>query len=176
MSNAQFQQTVSRPGFLSTLLQQRWFFYVSLGLVMFGMLVVASGAWWVYAQVKRVGEMKIDCYCMDMATFMVIEHMRANHGEWPRGWEALDDDFATVSTKISGWTPQDIKSRVEIDWNASPQELTRAKTKYGKPPFTVIWLRNGQIYHFDEPNQAILDYLQTGKSKLDSSPACPITQ
>jgi hypothetical protein len=71
------------------------------------------------------------------------------------------------------WSRDELKERIDVDWTANPHELSNAKPSEGEPPFKVIWLRNGGRYHWEsgEPNQVILDYLKTGKSPLDNSPA-----
>ena len=148
--------------------RRRWFRYWKRVLAAVSAVLLTACIWRVCASINFVGEMKIDCYCLDMTTCMVIEHMRANEGAWPNGWDSLDDDFDKLSAYFgNAWTLEELQRRVDVHWRADPQELARNTTTNVSPPFKVIWLRNGQTYHLNEPNQTILNYLRTGKSPLD---------
>jgi hypothetical protein len=92
---------------------------------------------------------------------MVVEHMKANDGQWPANWDDLVDDFQTcVNGSGRPWQFNDLKKRVTIDWNVNPDELIEQQTG-GKPDFRVIWLKNGTDSYWvsTEPNQIVLNYL-----------------
>jgi len=57
---------------------------------------------------------------------------------------------------------EELQGLVIVDWDANPDELIRAPRREGRPPFRVIYLRNGKSTHYQgrEPNQMILDYLE----------------
>jgi hypothetical protein len=92
---------------------------------------------------------------------MVVEHMRANDGQWPQNWDDLRDDYQTC-VKRSGqpWQFDELKRRVKIKWDANPNDLLVDQSD-GVPNFRVIWLSDGTDSHWShqEPNQIVLDYL-----------------
>ncbi len=92
---------------------------------------------------------------------MVIEHMDANNGDWPKSWDELRDDHQSCIAQRGGpSTFEELQSRVSIDWDADPDEL-RTQHADGTATFTVIKLKDGTADHIsgEEPNQKILDYL-----------------
>jgi len=94
---------------------------------------------------------------------MCIEHMKANDGDWPQSWDDLRDDYQTcVARSGQPWTFDELSSRVEVDWDASPIELLPMAGD-SAVDLRVIWLRNGSDVHWSgrEPNTMILDYLKS---------------
>jgi hypothetical protein len=93
---------------------------------------------------------------------MVVEHMDANDNKWPKGWDDLLDDYRTcvANTGAQPWEFEELKKRVEIDWNANPHDLVSQQSN-GKPKFVAIWLKGGFSSNWAgaEPNQIVLDYL-----------------
>ncbi|MEX1098314.1 MAG: hypothetical protein WED34_19875 [Planctomycetales bacterium] len=90
----------------------------------------------------------------------IIAYMEQHDDMWPTNWEDLRPYARTGPN-----TFEELQERVGIDWNANPEELAKATPLAGKPPFRVIWLKDGTGIHYEgmEPNQMILEYLQQRK-------------
>ncbi len=95
---------------------------------------------------------------------MVVEHLDANDGEWPKNWNALRDDYQTC-VKRSGrpWEFEQLRTRVAVDWDANPKKLINDSDASDIAAFRVIWLRDGTNSYWEgyEPNQIILRYLRS---------------
>ncbi len=108
-----------------------------------------------------------DAYAAWWVADMVIEYMETHDGAWPRSWDDLREPFETC-TQRSGrpWTFEQLRDRVEVDWDADPNELATKPVEGSGPPFKVIWLRNGGSTHWKEhePNRMVLDYLRSRKA------------
>lgn len=121
--------------------------------------VAATG--WFYA--NRVNRTIRGSYAVWWAADMCIEHLEANGGTWPRSWDDLRDDYQTcVNRSGQPWTFDEIRERVEIDWDADPQQLLEQSSNESAD-VRVIWLRDGTVAYWQgrEPNQIILDYLKS---------------
>src|SRR3954452_23982693 len=74
-----------------------------------------------------------------------------------------------AATKRVGrpWTFEELRSRVEVDWDADPSVLSEMKLTDNQPPFRVIWLRDGSEAYWSgkEPNRLIWDYLQQRRTR-----------
>lgn len=132
-------------------------------------VALSIGAWFVISRIRNVVELTTDCYCVEAVTAMVIHHLESNERRWPTGWEDLRQDHAKLPPDGLGvWDFEELQRRVDVDWKADPEVLSRSTAVATSPPFKVIWLRNGQSHFWSggEPNQLILEYLKTGKSML----------
>jgi hypothetical protein len=109
-----------------------------------------------------------DMYAQWWVADMVIEHMASHDGAWPRNWDDLRRPYATCvqQTGSEPWNFDELRDRVEINFEANPKELAKATPPTEtKPPFRVIYLRNGKVRHYQgrEANQMVWDYLTTGR-------------
>lgn len=96
---------------------------------------------------------------------MVVLHLESNADQWPESWDDLHDDYETCSQRTNGhpWTFDEFRSRVAIDWDANPSEMSAMKPNAdGDAPFRVVWLRDGSnsYWHGREPNRMIHRYLR----------------
>ncbi|MSR57560.1 MAG: hypothetical protein EXS05_07800 [Planctomycetaceae bacterium] len=94
---------------------------------------------------------------------MVIEHLRLHNGAWPRQWTDLREPFdRCVERSGRSWSFDDLRSRVDVDWEADPKLLARQVDANGQATFRVVYLREGRLDQAvnAEPNQMILDYLR----------------
>ncbi len=127
----------------------------------------------------RTYDTATNAYAVWWVAEMVIEHMEASDGQWPSGWDDLADDYETCA-KRSGrsWTFESLRGRVEVDWRADPNMLSRAKDNGQEKPFRVIWLRNGSDAHWAgrEPNRMILEYLKEPKQPPAWPASVPATR
>ncbi|HAU37543.1 MAG TPA: hypothetical protein DCX07_07465 [Phycisphaerales bacterium] len=116
-----------------------------------------------------------NAYAVWWVADMVIEHMEANDGAWPSGWNDLRDDYEWCTKKAGrSWTFEELRSRVEVDWSADPSRLLKTAPQFQDKPFRVIWLRDGSNAYWaaHEPNTMILEYLKDrSASPAASQPA-----
>lgn len=119
---------------------------------------------------------------------LLIQHLEAHQGAWPEGWHDLQA-YTNRFQKGVTWTnyagvpatefrPRpalaDLERRVEVNWNAKPDDLARiASQTSNQPPFRVVWLRNGKSTHYrnKEPNRMLADYLQWRSSQKQPAAA-----
>lgn len=108
---------------------------------------------------------------------IVIRHLRASGGEWPRSWEDLEwvvrpGDLRpqAVMWRMGGVRGREFRRRlpverlrevVWVDWDAEVSRLAREPVSPGRPPFLVVRpLRGDHVYFAGaEPNEMIRDYL-----------------
>jgi len=137
--------------------------------------VVTYGMWTIH---HVVTEEVPNCYAVWWVAGMVIDHMETHDGEWPRGWDDLRESYVNEAKKASyprppayPWPFDELRRRIEIDWNAEPRNLASADSRPGEPPFRVIWLRDGSQSYWSgaEPNQLILEYLKRMRPKKDGA-------
>lgn len=103
-----------------------------------------------------------NAYAVEWVAELVVQHMDANDGAWPRDWDELRDDYQTLTEDLgSTWSFEELQSRVAIDWQADPATLIDQASATVDVPFNVIWLQDGSSDHWvgREPNQVVLDYL-----------------
>jgi len=152
------------------------------------LLAVAGSLVWFGYQVVQVPK---DAYAVWWAADLVIEHLEKHGGSWPRNWDELRATSeqaykGTVSTNRDGtmiaeFRPREsideLRQRVEIDWNADPKLLVKADFRQTSGPFRVIWLRNGKSTHYvgREPNEMVLEYLKW-KQNEDATQGGPSKQ
>jgi hypothetical protein len=109
-----------------------------------------------------------NAYAVWWVADMVIEHMKARGGAWPKSWEDLREPYA-ASVRTSGhpWTFEALRSRIEIDFDADPTQLAKPSTDPDGPPYRVIWLRDGSRMYWERhgPNRMVLDFLRDYKTK-----------
>ena len=95
---------------------------------------------------------------------MMVEHLERNEDQWPTCWDDLRDDYDNcVGRSGLPWTFDELRSRVEIDWNVDPERLRELPPdENGDAPFRVVRLRddNEEYYAGREPNRMIHRHLQ----------------
>lgn len=109
-----------------------------------------------------------DGYAQWGAADMVIDFMRRNDGKWPRSWEDLEPQYKKTGGRIGGWTFDQYKSRVYIDFDADVNKLRRDSIAIETPTFDVIHatLTSG-CYVMDDPNNIIHSYLRKTEQKAE---------
>lgn len=116
---------------------------------------------------NRVKQTTHNAYAVWWVADMVVFHMQANNGQWPKNWDELRDDYQTcVQRSGQPWQFDELKRRVKVDWSANPDDLIKQQTS-GLPDFHVIQSADGSNSHWlhKEPNQIILDYLNNYTAK-----------
>ena len=97
---------------------------------------------------------------------LVVDHMKANDGQWPSGWDDLRNDYqACVDRSGQPWSFAELSQQVIVDWQADPQQLLDDSNGADTAEFKVITLSDGteKYWQHREPNQIILDYLRSTK-------------
>jgi hypothetical protein len=126
-------------------------------------LLLGGGALYL---VRRAAHDAQYAYAVWWVADMVIEYMETHDGAWPRGWDDLREPYETC-VRRSGrpWSFEQLRDRVDVDWQADPAQLAATPDTGEDPPFRVIWSRNGRQSHWEgqEPNRKILDYLRNRK-------------
>ena len=126
-------------------------------------LAVAGGAWYLYHRIDAVVR---NAYAVEWVAGMIVDHLEANDGAWPKNWDDLRDDYELGELKAGRpWTFDELRDRVVVDWNADPQLLasqTRQSKSDGAPPFHVIGLTDGSTDHWRnaEPNKIVAEYFR----------------
>ena len=119
--------------------------------------LVVGGGWFAYRYARTVVH---DSYAVWWVADLTIEHLKANDGAWPKGWDDLSDDYETfTATHGRPWSFEELRSRVAVDWNADPKQLATLAANGEK--FRVIRLTDGSDYHYQgrEPNEMIGRFL-----------------
>jgi len=114
-----------------------------------------------------------NAYAMEWVSGMVIGHMEANQGQWPRGWDELRDDYEAAVEQSGGpWSFEDLRSRSSVDWDADPKELVQAEWEGDGPPFYVVTVKEGKHVYWEptEPNTRILEYLRQREVETEKQP------
>jgi len=94
---------------------------------------------------------------------MVVKYMERNEGRWPNDWDDLKEPYELGVAQVGRpWTFDELRSRVDVDFSADPNELAKARLHNGRVPFRVISLRSGYYHYWEgsEPNVRIWEYLQ----------------
>jgi hypothetical protein len=125
-----------------------------------------------------------DVYVMLPATTdLVIEHMKANNGDWPRSWEELHKTYSSLQEK--NWRFRQVRweeypQRVGIDFTADPFELATRQERPDEAPLHVIWSRAHPSARSPvHPEERLLDYLKDHKRKSrvdDDQPQVPVAR
>lgn len=142
-------------------------------------VILVGGGWLIWLIRHIVKDTTPNAYAVEWVADMVITHMEANNGRWPANWDDLRDDYEhdVQAVRARPWTFDELRSRVEVDWQADPESLARTADPGKDPPFRVIWLKDGSTTHWTgmEPNRTILNYLKkrAASSRPTSSPRAP---
>ena len=103
-----------------------------------------------------------DGYALWGTAEVVIGYMKSHDGNWPRGWDNLQKQFAVNNGRVPGWDFSKFKSRIRIDFNADPNQLRKISQGPRATKFKVIWPTfDWGIRIGDDPNDLIRDYLQS---------------
>jgi len=135
--------------------------WAGVALILGVVLVVAGGAWYAVHMARQVLVVVNDAYAVEWTTTFIIEHMKANNNQGPRGWEDLKDEHDRLGSADNYPCPwEKLQTRVVVDWNADPVELAKADIR-ADPPFRVIRIVDGSKHQWKgmEPNRMNLEYL-----------------
>jgi hypothetical protein len=122
-----------------------------------------------YYLVRQADEAIRDAYSVEWVAGMIIEYLESHGGDWPRGWDDLREPYEASVRKAGSrpWTFDELRSLVDVDWQADPGRLAEALPVTEGRPFRVVWLRDGRDVSSrgTEPNRMIYDYLRVHQIK-----------
>lgn len=102
-----------------------------------------------------------NAYAVWWVADMVIIHLESNENRWPTSWDELRDDYEIcVSRSGQPWTFEELRNRVEIDFDIVTDKLMESARGKSVPNFPVIYPSDGTEAHWkhQEPNRKLLDY------------------
>jgi hypothetical protein len=136
--------------------------------MMAGVVVVASMLWLV-PHLLRLARLDFidDGYALWGAGEMVEDYLEDHGGEWPRGWEDLRPYFDAGGGRVGGWSFDEYRGRVLIDWAADVADLEAQAKSHDRATFRVIraahWPSSAMPGH--EPNEILHGYLRSLRSR-----------
>jgi hypothetical protein len=132
-----------------------------------GVLValVGGAAWFGYSLWRYAYVTVPNAYAVWNTAGHINDFMDAHGGAWPRNWDDFRDTYEG-SRRFTADHWDDLKRRVEVDWSANPIVLAEAPEPSGdRPPFRVVWLKDGSDAHFTEPNRLIWNHLRQRRTE-----------
>lgn len=120
----------------------------------------------VYRSVTRAVE---NAYAVWNVADLIVDHMRANDDQWPRGWSDLADACrARHPTDDVDRMMDHYHERVEVDFSADPRALKAAPFDPAtqQRPFDVVRHRHPPHSYYSEPNVIIWSYLNGPEPRL----------
>lgn len=109
-----------------------------------------------------------DAYAMWDAGDLIVDYMGKHSDQWPSGWEELKRSFEACKGgdgEMRGQTFDGIRNRIQIDWQASPQNALLHHTA-----FNSVTAKSGNHTTWEgaEPNEMIIQYL---RKHVDTAPS-----
>ena len=139
-------------------------------VVVAGLLIALAIGAWVSIRFYLTGKYRLpEAYAAWTTADLIIDHMEANGGKWPMGWEDLRRaaDTRPQDRQGLGWEFAELPNLVSVEWNADPQILAQATPHPEQLPFHVVRRKNGSdfpvVWLNREPNEMILYYLLSGE-------------
>jgi len=127
---------------------------------------------WSSFRLYRVVKVGIpEAYAAWTTADLIIDHMQAHGGEWPTGWELLNQ--AAVERLENGRALRCEAGRlpelVSVNWEFDPKVWIPTASLVTSFKLRVVTRRDGTefrtVWHGAEPNEMISDFLLTGKRK-----------
>jgi hypothetical protein len=118
-----------------------------------------------------------DAYATWHAGDAVAYHLQRT-GEWPRSWEDLRQDFASVQNYGPDDAFESIRNTVDIDFCVDPARLKALPewTDLSNPPFRVIRAKSGRRAYLNEPNWIVWASLNGKYGPTTVPTSAPSTQ
>lgn len=111
-----------------------------------------------------------DAYAQWGAADMCIDYMEDHAGRWPPDWEAIRPYFDAGGSRIGGWTFDQYRNRVVIDFAVDADDLRRQSLAADRPTFNVIRARWTFGIRFDDgPNASLYRYFR-GDNEMEIDP------
>ena len=140
----------------------------------------AVGIFFAYTLLRTLSELP-DAYAKWDVGNLLIEYMETHDRAWPKRWEDLQECYTLLNSDArrmddrslrSGQSFAELQTRIAIDFTANPATLAQAQPRPGKEPFRVVWSLSGSktVWSGAEPNQMILDYLQSTPTTRPTDP------
>ena len=102
---------------------------------------------------------------------MLIEYLEDHNDQWPREWKDLEPYYDSNHSRVSGWSFNELRRSVWIDFDADVKALQAAAVTSKQATFDVV----GQRFLFinlagDYANQMLNGYF---RRRLPSPPKAP---
>jgi hypothetical protein len=105
-----------------------------------------------------------DAYAEWGAVNLVITYMESHDGRWPPNWEAIRPVFEIHGGRVGGWSFEQYKRRIGIDFTLNIDEIRREALRSDKPTFNAIWATHRTGVHFGNgPNEMLHYYFRNGR-------------
>lgn len=110
-----------------------------------------------------------DAYAQWGTVDLVIAYLKDHDGEWPNDWEALRPYFDRHGGRVGGWSFDEFRNRVVIDFDVDADELRRQAVSSETPTFNVIRARwTIGIAMDDGPNAMLNGYFRRQAGIFDA--------
>lgn len=136
-------------------------------LLVFGLASACILVMVAYLAYQHVTETVRDAYAVWWVGDTVVEYLETHDRHWPQSWDDLRPSYEALCAKIGGapWSFEELRTRVEIDFAADPDQLAKVDPETGERPFRVIYLKDGRDVSWEgaEPNTIVWKYLSSQK-------------
>ena len=130
-----------------------------------GVALVVAGTQSIRTTINRINNE----YAAEHAAEMLTEFL-AKHHRWPRDWEELHGVCAVAipDEKSRDDTFQNVKERVWIDFDVTPEQLRAAIQAQQEEPPILLRLRSGEraVWYGADLNKRVLDHLRSPTTGL----------
>lgn len=114
-----------------------------------------------------------DGYALWGAADMVIDYMESHDGRWPRGWDDLEPRFNAGDGRVGGWSLDQFKRRIVIDFDVDPDRLHQQSLQSSATTFDVIRPRwDFHVRVGGSANERLHDYFRQ-KAGIGPPPSDP---
>ena len=102
---------------------------------------------------------------------MLIDYLEDHNDQWPRDWKALEPYYDPDHSRVSGWSFDEVRGSVWIDFDADVKAMKAASIASGQASLDVVGQRLWFInFAGDHANQMLIGYFRSG---LPSPPIAP---
>jgi len=114
---------------------------VGIGVIAIATIGVVALFTWDY----RLRDQSRDSLAARQVARMIIAHLEAREGAWPRSWDDLRPCYADAGTTVEQRIPfEELSDRVIVDFFVEPDRLVEKHPGLRTGAFRVIYLRSGK--------------------------------
>ena len=148
-----------------SLLRKPWV-RIALAIAVF----VSAGIGWEIYRIAYILRGLRDAYAMWDTGTLLIDHLKTHGGQWPSGWDDLDDSYVRLQLHHSaddflrgGMTMDELRQRIGIDWHVNPETLASARASQpGRRRLRFVWPLDGNttLWAGADPNELISRFIR----------------
>jgi hypothetical protein len=109
--------------------------------------------------VHRMVETTRNAYAKEWIGAIVVDYLRRNDDHWPQSWDDLRPIYEEHVKEVGNrpFTFEKLRSYVVVQWNVEVDRLRKASSASERPPFPVIYSKDGTDSHWGgfEPNEMV---------------------